>query len=185
MMGRRTFLAVLGMLPLVARAGARERFREMRFGLFAHYGLASLLPGGKLRPRPAGVTDAELQRQFTASAFDADAIAELAESAGMRYVNFTPYHGGGPFNWRSDVAHPNTFDDLPARRDLVGELAAACAKRKLALFLYVHASIAQSHDAVWKRNRAIFEEWLTRYGPLGGFWFDTDSAFYKDKERKL
>lgn len=167
------------------RAAAIRAFREARFGLFVHYGLASLSPGGKLRPRSEGVTDADLQRQFTAAKFDADAVAELAVSAGMKYVTFTPYHGGGPFNWRSQVAHPNTFDDLPARRDLVGELATACRKRALGLFLYVHASIAQSGPAVRERNRAIFEEWLTQYGPLAGFWFDTDSAYYKDKERKL
>jgi alpha-L-fucosidase len=33
------------------------------------------------------------------------------------------------------------------------------------------------------RNESIFREWLTQYGPLAGFWFDTDSAFYKDKNK--
>ncbi len=193
---RRDFLRALGaagaaaLLPARAdgplpRTEAIRKFREARFGLFVHYGLASLLPGGKLRPRPPGITDADLAGRFTAEKFDANFIADLAVAAGMRYVNFTPYHGGGPCNWRSKVAHPNTFDDLPARRDLVGELAAACRQRKLDLFLYVHGSIAQSRADLFERNHAIFREWLTQYGPLAGFWFDTDSAYYKDKTHSL
>lgn len=197
-LSRRGFLAAAGAglaacaLPRTARAAAgpprheaRQAFRAARFGLFVHYGFASLLPGGKLLLRPQEITDAALAGKFAAAKFDADFIAGLAADAGMRYVNFTPYHGGGPYNWRSKVAHPNTHDDLPARRDLVGELAEACRKRGLGLFLYVHASIAQSHDAVRERNSAILEEWLTQYGPIAGFWFDTDSAYYKDKTRSL
>lgn len=196
---RRGFLSTVGLAGIAAvtnprvaiaddmhpRADAIRKLREARFGLFVHYGFASLLPGGKFLPRPKEITDADLERKFTAEKFDANFIADLAVAAGMRYVNFTPYHGGGPYNWRSKVAHPNTHDDLPARRDLTGELAAACRKRGLGFFLYVHGSIAQSHAAVWERNRAIFREWLTNYGPIAGFWFDTDSAYYKDKSRSL
>jgi hypothetical protein len=58
--------------------------------------MASLLPGGKLRPRPPEITDANLEKRFTAEKFDADFIVELAVAAGMRYVNFTPYHGAAP-----------------------------------------------------------------------------------------
>ena len=167
------------------RADAIRRFREMKYGLFVHYGMASLLPGGKLRPRPTEITDADLAKRFAAEKFDATFIADLAVAAGMRYVNFTPYHGGGPYNWHSKVAHPNTFDDLPAKRDLVGELAEACRKRGLGFFLYVHGSIAQSRPDQFERNHAIFREWLTQYGSLTGFWFDTDSAYYKDKSHSL
>lgn len=196
---RRAFLTTLALssgalalgphVSIAAEAPPRAEqirwFRQARFGLFVHYGMASLLPGGKLRPRPPGMTDTDLAKRFTAEKFDAAAIADLAVAAGMKYVNFTPYHGGGPFNWRSKVAHPNTFDDLPARRDLVGELAEACRNRGLGLFLYVHASIAQSRKDVAERNVAILREWLTNYGPLAGFWFDTDSAYYKDKTGAL
>jgi len=196
---RRQFLAMLGLTGAAAlspsrrswaaeaspRADALRWFREAKYGLFVHYGLASLLPGGKLRPRPPAITDNDLEKRFTAEKFDANFIADLAVSGGMRYVNFTPYHGGGPYNWRSRVAHPNTGDDLPARRDLVGELADACRKRGLGLFLYVHGSIAQSRQDLFERNHEIFREWLTQYGPLAGFWFDTDSAYYKDTTRRL
>ncbi len=159
------------------RAEAIRWFREAKFGLFLHYGMASLLPGGKLRPRPPEITDADMENRFTAEKFDANFIADLAVAAGMRYVNFTPYHGGGPFMFRSKVARPNTLDDLPARRDLLGELAKACRKRDLGLMLYIHGSIAQSHEPVYRRNETIFRELLTQYGPVAGLWFDTDSAY--------
>ena len=196
---RRTFLNTMGAAGVAGflqshwswsdegnpRADAIRRFREARFGLFVHYGLVSLLPGGKLRPRPPEITDADLEKRFTAEKFDANFIADLAVAAGMRYVTFNPYHGGGPFNWRSKVAHPNTHDDLPVHRDLVGEMAEACRKRGLGLFLYVHWTISASRQDLFERNQAIFREWLTQYGPLAGFWFDTDSAYYKDTAHAL
>ncbi len=166
----------------------RERiqwFRSARFGLFVHYGMVSLSPYGKTRPMPQEVSQEEWRRRFTAAKFDAEAIADLAVEAGMRYITFTPYHGGGPYMFRSRVAHPNTVDDLPAGRDLVGEMADACRRRNLGFMLYIHASIAQSHPAVFERNQSIFRELLTQYGRIDGLWFDTDSAYYKDTERRL
>ncbi len=167
------------------RSAQIKWFREAKFGLFVHYGMVSLSPYGKTQPMPKEISQEEWQRRFTASKFDADAIADLAVAAGMKYITFTPYHGGGPYLFRSRVAHPNTAEDLPARRDLVGEMAAACRKRGLGLMLYIHASIAQSHPPLYERNQMIFRELLTQYGPIAGLWFDTDSAYYKDPERKL
>lgn len=155
-------------------------FRDAKFGMFVHYGMVSLSPYGKTKPMPAEVSAEEWQRRFTALKFDASTIADLAVEAGMKYITFTPYHGGGPYMFRSKVAHPNTMEDLPSKRDLVGEMAAACQKRGLKLMLYVHGSIAQTDAPVYERNMTIIQEWLTQYGPIAGLWFDTDSAYYKD-----
>jgi alpha-L-fucosidase len=163
------------------RRAATKWFVTAHYGLSVHYGLASLLPGGKKYSFPNDPSQSELRKHYTAEKFDANAIANLAVASGMSHIRFTPYHGGGPYNFRSKVAHPNTVDDLPAKRDLVGELADACRRRGLGLFLYVHCNIAQSNDEVWPRNQEIFQEWLTQYGPLAGFWFDTEKAYYDDK----
>ena len=190
---RREFLVAAGLSAAVAamtpcslwatgsepRADAIRKFREAKFGMFVHYGLPSMLPGGKLRPWELAVTELGLGNHY-AENFNANAIADLAVEAGMHYVNFTPFHGGGPYNWRSKVAHPNTFDDMPCKRDLVGEMAAACQKRGLGFFLYVHWTISTSRADVHQKNLSIFKEWLTQYGPLTGLWFDSDSYFYKD-----
>ncbi len=164
------------------RAAGQAWFRDAKFGLFVSYGMVSLLPRGKAGLWPEEPPP-ELCARFTAEKFDANAIAELAVEAGMRYVCFTAFHGGGPYNFRSAVAHPNSFDDLPAKRDLLAELAEACRKRGLGLFIYVHWKIALSSPDVWERNREIVREWCTNYGPLAGFWFDTDSNYYKNKEQ--
>ena len=173
-------LATFGAETISPRKEEIQWFRDARFGLFVHYGMASLSPYGKTQPMPAEVSAEEWQRRFTASKFDANAIVDLAVEAGMKYITFTPYHGGGPFMFRSKVAHPNTAEDLPSKRDLVAEMAAACQKHGLKLMLYVHGSIAQTDEPVYERNMTIIREWLTQYGPIAGLWFDTDSAYYKD-----
>lgn len=178
-------VSVQGANDASPRAEQIQWFREAKFGLFVHYGLVSLSPFGKTQPMPKEVSAEEWQRRFTAAKFDANAIADLAVEAGMKYITFTPYHGGGPYMFRSKVAHPNTVDDLPAKRDLVGEMAEACHKRGLGFMLYVHGSLAQSHAPVYERNKTIFKELLTQYGPIAGLWFDTDSAYYKDPAHKL
>src|SRR5688500_13765978 len=77
------------------RAAALQWFREAKYGLFLHHGLYSMLGRhewvqleGKIRVQEY----ARLADEFTASKFDAEAIAELADCAGMRYVNLTTRH---------------------------------------------------------------------------------------------
>lgn len=158
------------------RAAALAWFRAARLGLFVHYNCTSLLPGGKFDPLPPGVTFADLCARFRAERFDAEEIADLAVAAGARYLCFTPFHGGGPYLWRTRHGRPSAVD-LPAGRDLVAEMTAACHRRGLGYFHYVHVSLAQSHAAVWPANRAMLEELATRYGPVAGWWFDTSQRF--------
>ena len=68
------------------RAAALRWFRDARYGLFVHYCLASLLPGGKQELKADGTDAKGLFARFAAERFDADAIADLALEAGMRYV---------------------------------------------------------------------------------------------------
>jgi alpha-L-fucosidase len=157
-------------------------FRDAKFGLFVHYGLVSLLPGGKTGRKEGDPSEMELRARYTAAKFDANAIADLAVEAGMRYICFTAYHGGGPYNFRSAVAHPNSFDDLPAKRDLLAEMAEACKKRGLGFFIYVHWSITPTEPDVLERNREIFREWCSKYGPVAGFWFDAVGHYVKNKK---
>lgn len=168
--------------PGQPRAAATQWFRDAKFGMFVHYNVYSMLPGSKHHATPGDPPLAELMKRFTAEHFDADAIADLAVAAGMKYVNFTPYHGGGPYLFRSAVASPTSVE-LPCGRDLVAEIARACAKRNLGLFLYIHASISESAEPVRRRNLQIFRELLTQYGPIAGLWFDTDSNYYKHRDR--
>ncbi len=157
-MTRRGFLQVCGAGAL-ARAGfgaapprdpRAERlkwFREARFGLFMHYGLYSLLGRGEwvmFHDRISIADYARLEDRFTADGFDADAIADLAVRAGMRYVNLTAKHHDGFCLFRTTATDFNSLNS-PARRDLVGELADACRKRGLGLFLYYSYALDWRH----------------------------------------
>jgi len=120
------------------RGAALQWFREAKFGLFLHYGLYSLLgrhEWGQLRENIPVAEYAKLKDRFTAEKFDADVITDLALAAEMRYVNITTRHHDSfcLFATRQTDFHSV---NSPAKRDLVGELAAACSKKGLGLCLY-------------------------------------------------
>jgi alpha-L-fucosidase len=127
-------------------AAALAWFREARFGLFLHYGLYSLLGRGEWVMYNERIPVAEYEKlrdKFTAEKFDAEAIVELAVAAGMRYVNITTRHHDSFCLFRTRETDFQSLNS-PAQRDLVGELAAACAKRGVGLFLYY------SYGADWR-----------------------------------
>lgn len=124
-----------------------EWFQNARFGLFMHYGLYSQLARGEwvmLREKIPVAQYEQLRNTFRPDKFDANRIASVAEDAGMRYVNLTAKHHEGFCLFRTRQTSYNSADS-PARRDLVGELAEACSKRKLGLFLYYSAGADWHH----------------------------------------
>jgi alpha-L-fucosidase len=168
-MNRREFIGAAAAMPLAAapsvpsylkgyeklydrdpRAAAIQWFRDAKFGMFIHYGLYSLLGRHEwvqLRELIPVAKYAELKKQFTAAKFDANAIADLAVAAKMRYINITTRHHDSFCLFRTRQTDFNSVNS-PAKRDLVGELAAACRKKGLGLFLYY------SHGRDWKHPHA-------------------------------
>lgn len=132
------------------RARTLRWFRDARFGLFMHYGVFSLLEKDawvQYFDRIPVADYARLRERFHADRFDAEAITDLALAAGMRYVNLTTRHHDG-FCLFASRATDFTSTQSPARRDLVGELAATCAKKGLGLCLYY------SHGRDWRHPHA-------------------------------
>lgn len=186
-------------------------FRDARFGLFIHYGLYSLPGRGEWvmyheRIRPDEY--AKLADRFTADGFEAEAIADLAVSAGMRYITFVTRHHDS-FCLFDSKATDFSSVNTPAGRDLVAELASACERRGLGLVLYYSYGIDWRHpyagsrdayklarpdypspepsylfdrDADFRRYVDFMHEQigelLTNYGPVAGIWFDLISAVY-------
>lgn len=166
------------------RAAARRWFVCAKFGLFMHYGLYSLLGRGEwvmLRETIPVAEYARLREQFTASDFDADAITDLAVEAGMTYVNITTRHHDG-FCLFHTQQHGYHSVASPARRDLVAELAEACAARRLGLFLYYSCAADWWHpyfyprEAGWENARPAYERPEPRYE----WQRDADSRRYVD-----
>ncbi len=132
------------------RAAAIEWFRSAKFGLFLHYGLYSLLERHEwvqLREKIPVAEYAKLKDRFAAAKFDADFITDLAKAAEMRYVNITTRHHDSFCLFETKQTDFHSMNS-PARRDLVGELATACAKKGLGLCLYY------SHGRDWRHPHA-------------------------------
>lgn len=193
------------------RAAALAWFAEARFGLFMHYGLYSLLGRHEwVMYREVIPLDEyeKLKEQFTAAAFSADAITDLALEAGMRYINLTTRHHDS-FCLFESAASDYTSVESPARRDLVGELATACQEKGLGLFLYYSYAADWRHPNfysrdvfeigrpdypepepryVWRKDEDFLpyidfvhtqvRELLTHYGPVAGIWFDPIMGYY-------
>jgi len=153
------------------RRAAREWFQQARFGLFMHYGLYSLLGRGEwvmLRERIPVAEYEKLQGRFTAKDFDVDFITDLALDAGMKYINLTSRHHDG-FCLFETKQHDYHSMAAPGRRDLIGDLAEACHKKGLGLFLYYSYAADWWHpyfysrDAGWSNARPAYDTPPERY----------------------
>lgn len=127
-------------------------FKDAGYGMMIHWGLYALLGGeyGRWRSPVDGVCVSEwiqyhrripvreyekLASAFNPIYFNADEWVSIAEDAGMKYMVFTAKHHEGFAMYRS--AHPfNIVDATPFGRDVVEELANACAKRGMKFGLY-------------------------------------------------
>lgn len=113
-------------------------FRDARLGLFIHYGLYSLLGEHEwvqFRRKIPVAQYARLAENFTAMNFDAEYIADLAVEAEMKYVTMVTCHHESFCLWNSQ-AEPFNSVNSPCGRDLVAEMATACARRGLGFFTY-------------------------------------------------
>lgn len=186
-----------------------EWFRHDKFGLFIHWGLYSIPAGYWKGERSPGIGEwimnrlqipvgeyEQLATQFNPVKFDADAWAQLAQDAGMKYVVITSKHHDGFALFQSAASKYNVVDATPFKRDVIKELAAACAKRGLRFGVYY----SQSQD--WHERGGAGNNWdfpsndvkdkdgsfdrylqekvepqlrelLTNYGPMCLVWFDT------------
>ena len=168
--------------------------------MFIHFGLYSEL-GGVWQGRnidngyseqimanaPIARDDyAALAKQFDPKRFDADAIVALARSAGMKFIVVTAKHHDGFAMFGTRQSDYNIVQATPFHRDVVKELADACARGGLKFGVYYstidwHAPTGSPYvegnsnpisDAHAKFNAAQLRELLTGYGPLSEIWFD-------------
>jgi len=139
-------------------------FQDAQFGMFIHYGLYSQLGKGEwvqlLDTIPLNEYG-KLKEKFTASGFDADFIVKLAKKAGMKYITITSKHHEGFCLFKTEETDFNSVNS-PAKRDLIGEMAKACEKEGLGLFLYYsyaadwHHPYFYSREAGWNNARPAY-----------------------------
>ena len=109
-----------------------------RLGMFVHWGIYAVdgyHEQQRMRQRMGRAEYGKRAASFAAERFDADRFVDAAESLGAEYIVFTAKHHDGFCMWdtkTTDFKVTNT----PAKRDVVGELAAACKRRGMRLGLY-------------------------------------------------
>jgi len=178
-------------------AARLEWWRQARFGMFIHWGPVSLKGAEISWSRGAEIPVAEydsLCQHFNPTNFDADAWTRTASDAGMKYLVFTTKHHDGFCMWDTAQTSHNIMRS-PFGRDVVKELAAACARQGLAFGTYY--SVCDWHhpdfpltspggsvrrqtsnlDRYEQYLRAEVSELITRYGPLLVMWFDVPQEF--------
>lgn len=189
----RRLLAPLASLALMvaANAGAQvdtshraDWMRDARFGVMMHF-----LHDWIMKDQSDAMTPAHWNQLV--DGFDVETLAQQLEAVGAKYFLISIGQNSGYY-----LAPNATYDRLTgitpsklSRRDLVADLAAALAKRKIKLMVYLPSG-APAGDATaraalkWQngpyRNaefqrswEAVIREWSQRWGNrISGWWFD-------------
>lgn len=128
------------------RKAALAWFDQSRMGMFIHWGVwgkyhAAWAMYNKVIPLEQYQKDA---REVDASGFNATEIVKLAKESGMRYITFVSKHHDGFCLWNTKATDWNSVK-YPMRRDFVAELAKACRKQEMPLFIYYSIGIDWVH----------------------------------------
>ena len=78
----------------------------------------------------------QLAARFNPVRYNADEWVQLAHDAGMKYIVITSKHHDGFAMFGSKVSRYNVVDATPFKRDVLKELADACARRGMRLGFY-------------------------------------------------
>ncbi|HUW62998.1 MAG TPA: alpha-L-fucosidase [Candidatus Bathyarchaeia archaeon] len=191
------------LLPNMETPGQRDArlawWREARFGLFIHWGPASVngteISWSReghphdhkgLESVPPEVYDTLYQR-FNPVKFDADAWMQLAKEAGMKYVVFIAKHHDGFSMWPTKFRPDYSISATPFKRDICKEIADAAHKHGLKLGWYYSTRDWTHPDYLVGDNRKYDEfymgqvrELLSNYGRVDMMWFDHVAGNWRD-----
>jgi len=175
---------------LKAKPKIVQQWRDLKFGLFIHWGPVSLKGteigwsrGGERRGRtgrgsiPAEIYD-NLYKQFNPVKFNAREWIKIARDAGMKYLVFTSKHHDG-FSMFDSKLTDYKISNSPFKRDVVKELADACHDAGLWLGYYYspvdwyHPDYrTKTHEKYIRFMHNQLREICTNYGRIDIIWFD-------------
>ncbi len=177
---------------LEANPEALANWRNLKFGLFIHWGPSSL-KGARIsmwrgRQIPIEVYD-NLYRQFNPVKFNAKEWVAVAKAAGTKYLVITAKHHDGFCLFDSQYTDYDIMS-TPFKRDVLKELSEECRRQGIQFSTYY--SILDWYQAdylprgagdkrptegadldryvTYMKNQ--LRELVTKYGPLGVMWFD-------------
>lgn len=156
-------------------------FEALEFGMFVHFGLYSIVGRGEWSLYSCHLDPVEyskLPEQFNPDPDWAVELVATAKAAGCKYITLTTRHHDG---FSLYDASPISDYDAPhalAGRDLVREFVDACNAEGIVPFFY-HTLLdwkVECYNTDFKKYleylRASIEILCTRYGKIGGLWFD-------------
>lgn len=194
-----------------SRYAAINQWRDLKFGLFIHWGLYSI-PGGEWDGKKVTLGYSEqiqahgkipkadyvaLAKGFNPTAYNPEEIAKLAKAAGMKYVIMTTKHHDGFNMFHTKHSKYNVVDATPHKKDTLKQLEDACRKYGLGVGIYFSlidwnypgALPISSHNsdkipaAHEEFNVKQIEELMTNYGEIVEVWFDMSNPTLKQSKR--
>ena len=118
---------------------ARQKFAAQRFGVFIHWGLYANYAQGEWYLQQGKLDEKAYSRMmhgFCPSKFDAKEWVRVFKGAGAKYVTITSRHHDGFSLWPTKADDGYNIALTPFKRDVLGELAAACKEEGLQLNFY-------------------------------------------------
>lgn len=157
-----------------------KEFEKLGFGMFVHFGIYSVLGKGEWAKHSLHIPDEQYYK--LSETFDPDPewarkLVTVAKMAGCRYITLTTRHHDGFSLY--DTCGLNRLDTVhTCGRDLVREFADACREQDILPFFY--HTLLDWHEKSYQEDFSEYLKYLrksveilcTRYGKIGGLWFD-------------
>ena len=181
--------------PTAENLAARKKFQEMKFGLFIHWGIYSILGDGEWVMHDEKIPYNSYKRLadfFNPQAFDAKTWVAFAKQAGMKYITITSRHHDGFSMFGTKRSPYNIVDATPYHKDPLMELAKECEKEGIELHFYYSLLDwgrpdyafgspivdGKPKDGNWDSYITFMKdqltELITKYPGVKGIWFDGD-----------
>ena len=182
-------------VPSPENLQARKEFQQHRLGIFLHWGIYATYAQGEWYLQTAGLDKddyAVAAQYFNPVKYDARAWARAFKDAGAGYVTLTSRHHDGFSMFNSAATDYDIIDATPFGRDIVGELAKACAEEGLDYHLYYslvdwvredyplgetghktgRRGDSQDYGHYFQFMKDQVRELITRYPNVAALWFD-------------
>jgi alpha-L-fucosidase len=179
--------------PSADNIAERNKFQNMKFGLFIHWGIYSVLGDGEWVMHNEKIPYNNYKRLadfFNPQQFNAKEWVQLAKAAGMKYITITSRHHDG-FSMFNTAATPyNIVQATPYHKDPLMELALECQKEGIELHFYYslldwgrpdygfgkpivnHAPANTDWNSYINFMKTQLTELITKYPNVTGIWFD-------------
>jgi alpha-L-fucosidase len=167
-------------VPTADNLAARQKFQDMKFGLFIHWGIYSILGDGEWVMHDKKIPYNNYKRLagfFNPQDFNAKEWVAFAKNAGMKYITITSRHHDGFSMFGTKKSSYNIVDATPYHKDPLMELAKECEKEGIELHFYY--SLLD-----WGRSDYAFGSQIVDGKPVKGDW-DSYIKFMKDQLTEL